>query len=58
MFDIEHVKISNCPSNVVPSDARIFVGFDPASPDGECTVKGFVDRKTGEFHIQEIEYHK
>lgn len=53
-FKEDWFKVSNCPSDFIPSGAKVFIGIDHASPDGDCTVKGFYDPETGEFHIQEI----
>lgn len=54
VFKKEWFKISEYPSDFIPSGAKTFIGIDHASPDGDCTVKGFYDPETGEFHIQEI----
>lgn len=53
-FNQEQVAISEYPSDFIPAKAPIFVGMDLGSPDGGCTVKGFFDPNTGEYHIQEI----
>jgi len=53
MFKKEWIKASDYPENFVPNQARIFVGVDMGSSDGDYTVKGFYDPATGEFHIQE-----
>ena len=48
------IKTSQYPRDFIPKGAEIFVGIDHGSPDGDCTVKGFYDPQTGEFHIQEV----
>jgi hypothetical protein len=54
LFKDEWFKESDYPTDFIPNGAEIFVGIDYASPDSDCTVKGFyID---GEFHIQEIDY--
>jgi len=55
MFKKEWIKISEYPSDFIPNGGQVFVGIDYGSPDGDCTVKGFYDPVTGEYHIQEIE---
>lgn len=57
-FNKDWFKISEYPSNLVPKGAKIIIGVDPASPDGDCTVRGFYDPKTGELHVQEVDYAK
>lgn len=42
---------SEYPYNFLPAGS---VAIDLASEDGDCTVKGFFDQKTGITHIQEI----
>ena len=54
IFKKEWIKPSDYPDNYIPAGARTFIGVDPASQDGECTVKGFY--KDGEYHIQSVEY--
>ncbi len=50
-FDVDKLKTSPYPANVVPAGARVITGFDKA--DGtDTTVKGFY--LNGEYHIQEI----
>jgi len=56
-FDPKWVKISPFPSNYIPKEGEVFIGIDYAS-DGDCTVRCFYERLTGEYHIQEIEYNK
>lgn len=52
MFKKEWIKTSDYPSDFIPAGAKVFVGVDYGSPDGDYTVKGFYDPKTGEIHIQ------
>ena len=52
LFRSNWVKISEYPNNFVPAGAKIIIGVDEASPDGDCTVRGFC--KDGVFHIQEV----
>ena len=54
VFKKEWFKASDYPADFVPKGAEVFIAVDPAYPDGDCTVKGFYDQKTGEFHIQEV----
>ena len=54
VFKKEWFKVSECPSDFIPFGAAVIIGVDRASPDGDCTVKGFYDPKTKEFHIQEL----
>lgn len=54
VFKKEWFKASDCPRDFIPAGAEIFVGVDRGSPDGDYTVKGFYDPKTGELHIQEF----
>ena len=53
MFKKEWLKPSNSPSDFIPNGAEMFIGVDRASPNGDCTVKGFY--KNGEYHIQEVQ---
>lgn len=46
--------LSEYASNFIPKDAKIFLVTGHGSLDGDCTVKGFYDPKTGKYHIQEI----
>lgn len=55
VFNKDWLKISEYPSDFIPNGAEVFIGIDYASPDGDYTVKGFYDPKTGEIHIQEFE---
>lgn len=45
------IKTSEYPSNFLPAGS---IAINQASEDGECTVKGFYDPATGEYHIQEV----
>ena len=54
VFKKEWLHESEYPSNFIPADCEVFIGVDYASPDKDCTVRGFY--KDGEFHIQEVEY--
>ena len=45
------VKTSEYPQNFLPAGS---IAICQSSEDGDCTVKGFYDPKTGEFHIQEF----
>ena len=54
-FDKDMIKISEYPADFIPNGCKVFVGFDTASPNGDCTVKGFYSPITGEIHIQEID---
>lgn len=46
-------KVSDYPTDYIPAGAKVITGID-YSDEGECTVKGFYDPKTGEYHIQEV----
>ena len=50
-IDPSWIKTSDWPANIIPAGA---IAIDQASEDGDCTVKGFYDPATGEFHIQEV----
>lgn len=50
-IDPAWIKTSDWPANIIPAGA---MAIDRASEDGDCTVKGFYDPATGEFHIQEV----
>lgn len=54
IFKKEQIKPSDYPADFIPKGAKLLIGVDKASPDGECTVKGFY--KDGEYHIQSVEY--
>lgn len=54
VFKKEQVKISDYPADFIPKDAKLIIGIDEGSPDGDCTVKGFY--KDGEYHIQSVEH--
>jgi hypothetical protein len=54
-FDVSLIKTSNYPYNLIPSGS---IMIDQASEDGDCTIKGFYDTKTGKYHIQEMVYNK
>lgn len=43
-------KISEYPPNFLPAGS---IAIDQGNEDGDYTVKGFYDPKTGEYHIQE-----
>ena len=45
------IKTSEYPPNFLPAGSIV---IDQTSEDGDCTVKGFYDPKTGEYHIQEV----
>lgn len=51
LFDPAWIKTSDWPANIIPAGA---IAIDQASDNGDCTVKGFYDPATGEFHIQEV----
>lgn len=51
LFDPAWIKTSEWPANIIPAGA---IAIDQASDNGDCTVKGFYDPATGEFHIQEV----
>jgi len=55
MFKDINIPISQYPFNYIPAGAKILIGIDEGSSDGDCTVKGFY--KDGEYHIQEIVNH-
>jgi len=57
VFDSGKIKVSDYPADLIPVEAEVIVGMD-YSDDGDYTVKGFYDRKTGEFHIQEIVHNE
>ena len=46
--------LSKYQSNLIPHGAEAFVSVDHGAPDGDYTVRGFYDPKTGECHIQEV----
>lgn len=50
-FDPSWIKTSDYPKNFLPAGSIV---IDQASENGDCTVKGFYDTKTGEYHIQEV----
>lgn len=50
---VPNEKGSGCPTDFIPAGAKIIIGVDMAK-DGDCTMKGFYDPKTGEYHIQEV----
>lgn len=50
-IDPSWVKTSDYPPNFLPAGS---IAIDQSSEDGDCTVKGFYDPKTGEYHIQEV----
>ena len=56
VFKKDWLKTSEYPKDFIPRGGEIFIGVDPASQDGDCTVKGFY--KDGVFHVQEVEYSK
>lgn len=53
---VPNEKVSDCPTDFIPAGAKIIIGVDMA--DDDCTVKGFYDPKTGEYHIQEVVHNK
>lgn len=57
VFDERKIEISDYPSDFIPEGAVVILGVD-YSKDGDCTVKGFYDPKTGEYHIQEVVHNK
>ncbi len=50
-IDPSWIKTSDYPPNFLPAGS---IAIDQASENGDCTVKGFYDPKTGEYHIQEV----
>ena len=50
-IDPSWIKASDYPANFLPSGS---IAIDQASENGDCTVKGFYDPETGEYHIQEV----
>ena len=55
LFDVSKIKFDTVPANWIPSGAVIIEGWDRSvGKDENCTVKGFFDPQTGEYHIQEI----
>ena len=50
-IDLSWITTSDYPPNVLPAGS---IAIDQASENGDCTVKGFYDQKTGEYHIQEV----
>ena len=50
-IDPSWVKTSEYPTNFLPAGS---IAIDQTSENGDCTVKGFYDPKTGEYHIQEV----
>ena len=53
VFDVIKINVSDYPTDLIPAVAELIIGVD-YSKDGDCTVKGFYDPKTGEYHIQEV----
>ena len=57
MFNKEWLQLlSPYPKDYIPKGGAIFIGVDMAKDGSDCTVKGFKDPETGEWHIQEITY--
>jgi hypothetical protein len=50
-IDPRWIKASDYPTDFLPAGS---IAIDQASENGDCTVKGFYDPKTGEYHIQEV----
>jgi len=50
-IDPSWIKTSDCPADFLPAGTIV---IDQADENGDCTVKGFYDPKTGEFHVQEV----
>lgn len=50
-IDPAWIRASDWPTNIIPAGA---IAINQASENGDCTVKGFYDPATGEFHIQEV----
>ena len=50
-IDPSWIKTSDYPTNFLPAGS---IAIDQASENGDCTVKGFYDPATGEYHIQEV----
>ncbi len=50
-IDPSWIKTSDYPTDFLPAGS---IAIDQASENGDCTVKGFYDPKTGEYHIQEV----
>lgn len=50
-IDPSWIKTSEYPPDFLPTGS---IGIDQSSENGDCTVKGFYDPKTGEYHIQEV----
>lgn len=52
------VPISDCPSDFIPAGTVPFVSIDKAaSVDYSGTVKGFYDKATGVFTVQEVSFY-
>jgi len=49
------IPISEYPKDFIPKGSKAFVACDYAT-DGDATVYGFYDPKTGEFHIQDMQH--
>ena len=54
IFKKEQIKPSDYPADFIPNAAKLIIGVDEGSKDGDCTVKGFY--KDGEYHIQSVEH--
>lgn len=52
-IDPSWIKRSYYPTNFLPAGSSVIC---QSSEDGDCTVKGFYDPTTGEYHIQEVVY--
>jgi hypothetical protein len=53
-FDKDWIKKSDYPKDFIPANAEIIVGVDMAKDGRDCTVKGFYDPASGEYHVQEV----
>jgi hypothetical protein len=53
-IDQSWIKTSDYQPNFFPAGS---VAINQASENGDCTVKGFYDPKTGEYHIQEVAHN-
>lgn len=43
-------KINECVDWINEQEKKTFIGVDEGSPDGDCTVKGWIDKKGTSFH--------
>lgn len=47
---------SPVPSDVIPAGCEPVIEVDYAKDGADCTVRGFFDPETGEFHVQDVSY--